>query len=109
MSKDNGYSPLTKLIGLWQNESKKGKTYFTGRIGDCKILLLPNPEWEEGGNLPTHNLCLSHSPKRQQQGDGQRQGDGSRQGGQRQGGQRQQRQGDATIDQPPPPDDSDRF
>lgn len=130
MSKDNGsrateqrkggYAPLTKIAGLWEHTSKKGATYYVGRIGDAKVLLMPNRDHVEGDKLPTHDLLVSHAP-RQRQGE-QRQGEQHQHQHQRQG-ERHQRQGEhqhlgehqrqgerpGEGDRPPPLDDADRF
>jgi hypothetical protein len=36
------YAPLTKLTGVWQKTSAKGVTYFVGRLGAAKLVILPN-------------------------------------------------------------------
>ncbi len=55
--------PLSKLCGLWQNESKAGNVYFVGRIGDLKILIFENRDHVEGDSEPTHCLLTQHSPR----------------------------------------------
>ena len=107
--KDNGYAPLTKVAGMWQHTSKKGATYFVGRIGDAKVLLLSNPDWTEGGKEPTHNLCVSHAPRQQQRtGDAGRQPATSGRQPDRRPATSDGRSRNAGV-RPPPPDDSDRF
>lgn len=56
--------PLTQICGVWENVSKRtGKTYFVGRLGDAKILVLENNDREEGSNQPTHNIVMQHAPR----------------------------------------------
>lgn len=36
------HESLIKLTGVWQKTSAKGVTYFTGRLGAAKLVILPN-------------------------------------------------------------------
>jgi len=38
------YPPMTKLTGLWKKVSAKNVTYYVGRLGLAKLVLLPNKD-----------------------------------------------------------------
>jgi uncharacterized protein (DUF736 family) len=50
---------LVELTGLWQNTTKDGKKYLSGRIGNAKVLVFPNGFKKEGSNEPDYRLCLA--------------------------------------------------
>lgn len=51
-------SPLVKVLGLWEREGCNGP-YLAGRLGDLKILILPNRDHEEGDRNPTHVVLVT--------------------------------------------------
>jgi hypothetical protein len=71
---------LLRACSLWQKESGKGRTYFVGRLGGVKILILENAD-RQGENDPTHNLFFAEAGERK--GDGPK---GARGGGPRERG-----------------------
>ncbi|MBF0439382.1 MAG: hypothetical protein HQL93_09705 [Magnetococcales bacterium] len=49
--------PLVKLTGMYQNTAKNsGETYFSGFLGNSKIMLFRDKNAEEG--KPGWNLCV---------------------------------------------------
>ncbi len=100
MSGNGPHSPLGKVLGLWENESRNGGTYFSGRWGDFKVLILPNRDHVEGDSLPTHNLLLSYSPKEKRDGQDRRPPPRREQ-------QTRQRELVERADSPPPYSDAD--
>lgn len=63
MSDYQSREPLTELCGLWQNVSKNGMLYFSGRIGDAKILIFPVRDHDPESKKPTHRLLMQHAPR----------------------------------------------
>ena len=53
---------MINLCGLWKNVSKDGKTYFSGNIGNAKILIFEN---DKRGNekAPDYQLVLADKSK----------------------------------------------
>jgi hypothetical protein len=51
-----------KLTRLFQKKSKTGATYFTGRLGSAKIVLLKSKDQADGD--PIWNLTLSEAPQK---------------------------------------------
>jgi hypothetical protein len=47
---------MIKLTGLWKNEGKKG-TYFTGYLGDAKIMIFENG-YKTGEKQPDYIMYL---------------------------------------------------
>jgi hypothetical protein len=52
---------LFRLMGLWEVEGRNGP-YLTGRIGDVKILVMPDRDHIDGDRTPTHGvlMCPTH-------------------------------------------------
>ncbi len=60
---------LVKLMGLWVNESKSGTRYLAGRIGDVKVLVMPNRDHDENDDRsPTHVVLLAEAAPRRADG-----------------------------------------
>lgn len=60
---------MIKLTGIWQNEGQKG-TYFTGKLGDAKILILKN-NFKNADKQPDYIMYIDEPKKKegQQQND----------------------------------------
>lgn len=52
-----------KATGLWERTSAKGNTYFVGRWGGVKVLILPNRD-RENDDDPTHLLFIAEAAER---------------------------------------------
>lgn len=48
---------MIKLTGLWENKNEKGETYFTGTLGNCRILAFRN-SYKKEDNEPDFILYL---------------------------------------------------
>ena len=44
------YPPMTRLIGLWRKTSARNVVYYIGRLGQAKIVLLPNKDKREAAD-----------------------------------------------------------
>ena len=53
---------MINICGLWKNTSKDGKEYFSGNIGNAKILIFPN---DKRGNekAPDYQLVIAEKSK----------------------------------------------
>jgi hypothetical protein len=51
---------MLKLTKLFQKTSKNGNTYFVGRLGAAKVVLLKDNKQEEGSD-PVWNLLLDEA------------------------------------------------
>jgi hypothetical protein len=56
--------PPLVLTRLWQKESATGRTYFVGRLGGAKVLLMPVRD-RVGEDGPTHELLLTEAASRE--------------------------------------------
>lgn len=53
-----------QLSGLWKQESKSGKVYYSGNLGTAQLQLWPNKYKEEGDNRPNMILYLVSRPRK---------------------------------------------
>lgn len=61
---------MIKLTGLWLNESKDGKNkYFSGSLGQGRILIMKNSFKKEGSNEPDYTLYIEESLKKDKKED----------------------------------------
>lgn len=51
---------MIKLSGLWLNE-KNGKRYFSGTLGDAKVLIFKN-DYKTEDKHPDYNMFLAPKP-----------------------------------------------
>jgi hypothetical protein len=57
---------LLKACGLWQHISKAGRTYYVGRWGGLRVLVLENT-WRQSDSEPSHYLCMAEAPEKPRQ------------------------------------------
>lgn len=88
-------SDLLKLAALWKNQSKDGRTYLSGYLGDCKVLVMANQYARAGSKDPTHHIFLAPKEKKPKNGDRTE--------------QRQSTRDEAQGCYPPPPEDEIPF
>ncbi|UOF80635.1 hypothetical protein [Caudoviricetes sp.] len=56
---------MIEISGLWQHESKDGKTkYITGNFGKARILIFKNNFKNEGSNEPDYIFYLEEALKK---------------------------------------------
>ena len=71
MSNGNNRPPSFTLTRLFRKKSEKGNTYFTGRLGGARLVLLKSSDTGDSGE-EIWNLLISEGPKRDNEA-GQRQ------------------------------------
>jgi hypothetical protein len=71
MSNGNSRPPSFVLTRLYRKKSEKGNTYFTGRLGGARIVLLRSDATGDDGT-EIWSLLISEAPKRDNEA-GQRQ------------------------------------
>jgi hypothetical protein len=54
---------LLKACELWQHTSKAGRTYYVGRWGGLRVLVLENT-WRQSDDEPSHYLCVTEAPEK---------------------------------------------
>ena len=54
---------MITICGLWKNTGKDGKEYFSGNIGNAKILIFPNTKKTDDKH-PDFNLCIAEKTKK---------------------------------------------
>jgi len=54
---------MINLCGLWKNTTKDGREYFSGNLGDAKVLIFTN---DKKGNdkAPDFRMCLAEKTKK---------------------------------------------
>jgi hypothetical protein len=52
-------SELIELCGLWLNENTKGTKYFSGTMGNAKVLIFRNTKKAEGSKEPDYRLFVT--------------------------------------------------
>ena len=64
MTKD--FTGLVKLAGLWKQEGKDEKVYYSGSLSySTNILLFPNSFKKEGDKQPDLNLFIARKEKKE--------------------------------------------
>ena len=57
------YGPYVTAARLWEKLSVKGTTYFTGRMGNLRISILPNRD-RKSDDDPSHVLIFGEAQPR---------------------------------------------
>jgi hypothetical protein len=65
MEENSDASNLVPITGLWLNETKSGKTYFSGYFGNAKVLIFKNTKKEKGSKQPDYNMCITKKKKKE--------------------------------------------
>lgn len=68
MSEQQQLPPRVRISGLWQSETKKGQTYWSGSNGSVRYSIWPNG-YAEGENDPTHVLYIEPVTKKKEESD----------------------------------------
>ena len=50
-----------RLAGLWRNVSKSGEEYFTGKLGNLKIIIFANKQ-KQSDRAPDYNMYIEEVP-----------------------------------------------
>lgn len=56
--------PLIKIASIWQNQDKKGNTYFTGTLGSARIVILKN-NYKKESKHPDFNIFVQEPEKKE--------------------------------------------
>lgn len=60
-------SEMITATGLWEKKSQTGNTYFVGRLGGMRVMVLVNSR-RQSDNDPTHNLVFAPVEERKEGG-----------------------------------------
>lgn len=55
---------MLKVAGLWLNKSAKGETYFTGTLGNVRVVILKN-NFKEKEAEPDYNMYFDERKKKE--------------------------------------------
>jgi len=55
---------MIELTGLWENTDKNGNKYFTGRLGNAKIVIFKNT-YKEKENQPDYRMYVAEPQKKE--------------------------------------------
>jgi hypothetical protein len=81
-----GFGPSVQIARLYKQTSQSGTTYYRGRLGAARIVMLKSKEVGDDG-AEIWNLLVQPAPDNQGQGQRQGHGQGGGQQGRSQGGQ----------------------
>ena len=61
---------MIQLAGFWKKDSKNGRTYYTGKLGNGKLLLFKNDkkESEKQPDLILYIVAEEHGKEKSKQG-----------------------------------------
>ena len=62
---------MIKITGLWANKDKNGNTYYSGYVGNLKVMVFKNAYKEDNENAPDANLYIAEKQKDPQAKDNQ--------------------------------------
>jgi hypothetical protein len=71
MSSGNSRPPSFVLTRLYRKKSEKGNTYFTGRLGGARVVLLKSNDTADDGGEIWNLLASEAQPKRDDAGQRQ--------------------------------------
>jgi uncharacterized protein (DUF736 family) len=55
---------LVKIGGLWENETRGGETYYSGSLGQAKLLIFRNKK-KESSKHPDFNVFVASKARKQ--------------------------------------------
>lgn len=56
---------MIKATGLWLNTDKEGNKYFSGSLGNARVVIFKNNFKEEGSNEPDYNMYFAEQVKKE--------------------------------------------
>lgn len=56
---------MLKVTGLWLNEGKDKQKYFSGNLGNIRIVIFKNTFKKEGSNEPDYQMYFDEQAKKE--------------------------------------------
>jgi len=56
---------MIEASGLWLGESKDGKKYFSGSLGNVRVVIFKNTFKKEGSNEPDYKMYFDEQKKKE--------------------------------------------
>ena len=56
---------MIELCGLWLNKKNDGEEYFSGKLGNVKLLVFKN-KYKTADNQPDYKICIAPVEKKQE-------------------------------------------
>jgi uncharacterized protein (DUF736 family) len=56
-------SELVTIGALWTNKDREGRTYYSGKLGDARLLVFENKFKEKGDKTPDYRVYVANRPK----------------------------------------------
>ena len=56
---------LIELFALWENTSKKGSVYYSGNLGNARVMMFENNS--DNPRAPKYKVCLAPKMDREEQ------------------------------------------
>jgi len=57
---------MIEIAAVWENTDKNGKKYFSGNLGNSKLLILQNKYKKEGSKEPDYRVVVCEKPKKEE-------------------------------------------
>ena len=57
---------MLEIAAVWENIDKNGKKYFSGNLGNSKLLILQNKYKKEGSKEPDYRVVICEKPKKEE-------------------------------------------
>ena len=57
---------MLEIAAVWENTDKHGKKYFSGNLGNSKLLILQNKYKKEGSKEPDYRVVVCEKPKKEE-------------------------------------------
>ena len=61
-------SAMHEIAALWKAQTKTGKTYLKGRLGNSQIMVMVNEFKTEGSNQPDYRVLVAAKPQEKEGG-----------------------------------------
>lgn len=55
---------LVEIMALWENQSESGETYFTGRMGNAKVIVFKN-KYKTSDKHPSYRVYVQNPEKKE--------------------------------------------
>lgn len=55
---------MIQISAVWKKANADGVDYFTGNLGQARLLILPNKYKEAGDNKPDYIVCVAEPLKK---------------------------------------------
>jgi len=62
-------SELIKLMGLWESKDKNGNAFYSGKLGNARVIIMKNG-YKEQDNHPDYEVLIKKNEPKQKEQEG---------------------------------------